>query len=279
MNYRIIVDSCGELTEEMKSSGVFKTVPLSIELGDETIVDDANFNQASFLQKVKESAVGPKSSCPSPGVFAQSYNCEAERIYVVTISTLLSGTNNSAELGKSLYEEEFGKKQIHVFNSKTASVGETLIAYKIWLCEQAGMSFEEVIETVESYIDKQNTYFVLESLDVLIKTGRLSGMKQVVATALNIKPIMGATKEGSIFQHGKARGIRKAIPKMVEIITSQVENSEEKFLAIAHCNCIERAQEVQQLILDKIKVKGCLIVDTSGISTMYANDGGVIVAI
>jgi len=279
MNYKIIMDSCGELTTEMKESGVFHSVPLNIELADETFVDDASFNQATFLHKVKESLVGPKSSCPSPGTFAESYKGEEERVYVITISSLLSGTNNSAELGKNLYIEEHGEKKIHIFDSKSASVGETLIAHKIWSCEQAGMSYEDVVQTVEEYIEGLNTYFVLESLDVLIKTGRLTGMKQVLATALNIKPIMGATKEGTIFQHSNARGMRKAIPKMVELIATQAENTEEKFLAIAHCNCLTRAQEVQKLLMDKIKVKDCFIVNTSGISTMYANDGGVIVAL
>ena len=94
----------------------------------------------------------------------QSYLCEAERVYVVTLSEELSGSYNSAVLGKNLYEEEHGEKEIHIFNSKSASVGESLIALKIQECEDAGMAFEEVVRTVEAYIESQNTYFVLETL-------------------------------------------------------------------------------------------------------------------
>lgn len=140
---------------------------------------------------------------------------DAEHVYAVTLSAELSGSYNSAVLGKNLYEEEYGEKDIYVFNSRSASVGETLIGLKIAECEEKGMSFQEVIETVESYIEEQHTYFVLETLDTLKKNGRLKGLKAVVATALNIKPVMGSTPEGSIQQLSQARGIKKGLAKMV----------------------------------------------------------------
>ena len=102
------------------------------------------------------------------------YRCEAERVYAVTLSAELSGSYNSAVLGKNLYHEEYGDKEIYVFNSRSASVGETLIALKIAECEEAGMDFEEVVRTVEGYIESQHTYFVLETLETLRKNGRLS---------------------------------------------------------------------------------------------------------
>lgn len=139
----------------------------------------------------------------------EEYHCDAEHVYAVTLSAELSGSYNSAVLGKNLYEEEYGEKDIYVFNSRSASVGETLIGLKIAECEEKGMSFQEVIETVESYIEEQHTYFVLETLDILKKNGRLKGLKAVVATALNIKPVMGSTPEGSIQQLSQARGIKR----------------------------------------------------------------------
>ena len=109
-----------------------------------------------------------------------SYHCDADHVYAVTLSAELSGSYNSAVLGKNLYEEEYGEKQIHVFNSRSASVGETLIALKIQECEEAGMEFEQVIEQVNAFIDEQHTYFVLESLDALRKNGRLTGIKMCI---------------------------------------------------------------------------------------------------
>lgn len=279
MNYKIIVDSCGELTEEMKASGRYETASLEIELQGKHIVDDETFDQAEFLKLVAESPECPKSSCPSPERYMEAYHCDAEHIYVVTLSTELSGSYNSAVLGRNLYEEEYGEKKIHIFNSRSASVGETLIALKAAECEEKGMSFEETVETVEAYIEEQHTYFVLETLDTLRKNGRLTGIKAVVATALNIKPVMGSTPEGTICQLGQARGIKKALVKMVEQVAEDVKNSKDKILAIAHCNCRDRAEAVKNMILEKINVKDVIILDTAGISSMYAADGGVIVVV
>ena len=143
MEYRIVVDSCGELTDEMKKSGIYKTASLSMEVDGVHIQDDESFDQADFLKRVAESSECPKSSCPSPEKYMELYHCEAERVYAVTLSAELSGSHNSAELGRKLYEEEYGRKQIHVFNSRSASVGESLIALKIQECEEKGMEFEE----------------------------------------------------------------------------------------------------------------------------------------
>lgn len=278
MSYRIVVDSCGELTQEMKDSGCFINVPLSITVGEHHIVDDETFDQADFLKKVAECPDCPKSSCPSPEKYMESYRCDADHIYAVTLSANLSGSYNSAVLGKNLYEEEYGDKPIYVFDSRSASIGQTLIALKIAECEDAGMPFEKVVETVENYITDQITYFVLESLEALRKNGRLTGMKALVATALNIKPYCGATPQGTIFQAGQARGIKKALSKMVDVFVEQLKNPQEKIVAISHCNCFERALSVKRMLEEKIKVKKIIVLDTNGISSTYASDGGIIVS-
>lgn len=279
MSYRIIVDSCGELTDEMKKSGMYKSAPLSIEVNGTHVADDNTFDQARFLRLLAESPHCPRSSCPSPEEYMSLYDCGADRVYVVTLSSELSGSYNSAELGRKLFEEEHSDKKIYVFNSRSASVGETLIAMKIRECEERGMDFEEVKECVESYIKGQNTYFVLENLDTLRKNGRLTGIKSLVASALNIKPVMGSTPAGTICQLGQARGIKRALDKMTDHIVQNAESPEEKVLGIAHCNCPERAEKVREILLGKLKVKSSFIVNTAGISTMYANDGGIIVVL
>lgn len=195
------------------------------------------------------------------------------------MSAQLSGSYNSAELGKNLYLEEKGEKKIHVFDSKSASIGETLIAMKIQEYEEAGCSFEEVVAKVDAYIAEQNTYFVLETLETLRKNGRLSNIKAFVASALNIKPVMGSTSEGSICQISQARGMGKALDKMITTLLSRVKNPEQKILAISHCNCPERAQTILEKVKSLGKFKDVFVIDTAGISSMYANDGGVIMAV
>ena len=192
-----------------------------------------------------------------------------------------SGSYNSAQLAKQLFEEEYGEgtKQIYIFNSRSASVGETLIGMKVQECETAGMSFEETVEQTEAYIAGQNTYFVLETLETLRKNGRLSNLKAFVANALNIKPVMGATPDGLICQLGQARGMHKALKKMVEEMLSGLKEPERKVLAISHCNCPERAHAVKEEVERSVRFQKIVVVDTAGISSMYANDGGVIMAV
>lgn len=279
MSYKIIIDSCGELTEEMKASGKVETASLSIQIDDTHIVDDESFDQAYFLKMVAGTPNCPKSSCPSPERYMESFCGSEENVYAVTLSAELSGSYNSAVLGKNLYHEEHGEKNIYIFNSRGASIGETLIGKKIMECEEKGMAFAEVVSEVEAYIEGQNIYFVLESLETLRKNGRLTGIKAFVATALNIKPVMGATKQGVICQLGQARGMKKALTKMVDEIVKGLKDPENKRLAISHCNCKERAVTVKEMIEEKVKVKEILILDTRGISSMYASDGGIIVAV
>lgn len=279
MSYKIIVDSCGELTEEMKRSGYYETASLSIDIDEHHIVDDETFDQKRFLALIAQSPNSPKSSCPSPETYMAGYRCEAERVYAVTLSAELSGSYNSAVLGKKLYHEEYGEKDIYVFNSRSASVGETLIALKIQECEEAGMEFEEVVRTVEGYIEGQHTYFVLETLETLRKNGRLKGIKSLMASALNIKPVMGSTPQGTICQLGQARGMKKALEKMIDEVARGVKRPEEKVLAISHCNCPERAGRVKELLLERMRPRDVIVLDTAGISSMYAADGGIIVVV
>lgn len=279
MSYKIVVDSCGELPEKLKKDGHFENVPLEIFIDDYRIIDDDTFNQQDFLKKVAASPNCPKSSCPSPERYMKAYDCQADHVYAVTLSAKLSGSYNSAELGKNLYLEENGEKQIHVFDSKSASVGETLIAMKIQECEEAGMSFGEVIDKVDAYIAEIDTYFVLESLEALRKNGRLSNLKAFVASALNIKPVMGSTDEGDICQLDQARGVSRALDKMIRVMLDRVQDCENRILAIAHCNCPKRAVALVEKIQSMARFKDIFVVDTAGISSMYASDGGIIMVV
>ena len=277
--YKIIIDSCGELTEDMKKDGHFVNVPLTLEIDDKQIVDDESFDQASFIKAVAASPNAPKSACPSPNAYMVEMECDADNIYLVTLSSQLSGSYNSACLAKDLFEEDDESKNIHVFDSKSASIGETLIGMKIAECENAGMSFAQVVETVEAYIEEQHTFFVLETLETFRKSGRLSGLKAAIAETLNIKPVMGSTEIGYIQQLAKGRGMNQAIDKMTKCVMDVTTNCENKIVAISHCNCPERALSLKKKMESLATFKDIFIVDMRGVSTMYANDGGVILVV
>ncbi|WP_418405807.1 DegV family protein [Blautia sp.] len=279
MSYKIAIDSCGALLDEWKNDERIESIPLTLTVGGENIIDDATFDQKDFLKKVADCPECPKSACPSPERYMKAYECEAEHIYAVTLSAELSGSYNSAILGKNLLLEEQPEKKVHVFNSKSASGGQSLIAMKIIECEEKGLSFGEVVSEVEKYIEEMSTFFVLENLETLRKNGRLSRVKALVASALKIKPVMGSTPEGTICQLDQARGMNKAIVKMVDHIGEKGINIPEKTVAITHCNCPERAKMLEEAIREKLHPAKIVVMDTAGVSSMYANDGGVIVAV
>ena len=279
MSYKIVVDSCCELPEEYKKDSRFQIVPLGIQVGDWHIQDDENFNQTEFLERVAACEECPKSSCPSPEMYMHSFEESVDRVYVVTLSAGLSGSHNSAVLGKNLYEESHGSKKIHIVDSQSASCGETQIALKAMELEESGKySFEEVVQRLEEFRDKMVTYFVLDNLETLRKNGRLTGVKALVASTLNIKPIMQGDK-GLIAQAGQAIGIKKALARMADMVVEKMEKTEERILMISHCNNLKRAETVRDLILKKVSFKEVKILDTAGISSLYAADGGVIVTV
>ena len=130
MEYKIIVDSCGELTDEMKMSGIYETASLSMQVGDAHIIDDETFDQADFLRKVAQSPECPKSSCPSPERYMQGYCCDADHVYAVTLSAELSGSYNSAMLGKNLYQVQIQNKMGIYGEKGSEDMGKTILKVK-----------------------------------------------------------------------------------------------------------------------------------------------------
>ena len=279
MSYVIIMDSCGERTEQMKQDERIVSAPLTLEVDEYRFVDDETFDQLDFIKKVAESPNCPRSACPSPETYRRAFERDVDHAYAVTLSAELSGSCNSAVLAKQMVQEEHPDKKIHVFNSRSASIGETLITVKIQEYEEMGLPFEEIVEKVEKYIDSQTTYFVLESLETLRKNGRLSTLKACVATALKIKPVMCSTPAGAIMQLDQARGLNRALMKMANYAARDAVNPAQKILAVSHVNCPERGKMVAEAIRDLIPLRDVIVLNAAGCSTMYANDGGIIVVL
>ena len=277
MSFHIVCDSCTDLTEEDLKKGCYTLVPLTLLVDGEEIIDDETFDQADFLAKVAASKESVKSACPAPESYMEAYS-KADDIYVVTLSAELSGSYNSAVLGKNLYEEENGTKNIHVVNSRGAATTQVLIARKLNEYASQGMPFEEVVDKIEEYTTSLRTCFVLETLEVLRKNGRLSRLSATIAGALNIKPVMIGTRDGVIQKAAQARGMKKALAKMVEHMGSEGRDLTRRQFVISHCNCYERAVYVKELIKKHLHAEDIDIVDTKGVSSLYACDGGIIVS-
>ena len=279
MTYRLIGDSCTDLDENLKRDDNVRIVPLTLEIGDYQVIDDNKFNQKDFIKRMAESKIGAKSACPSPEAFKEAMECDVDMVFVVTLSEHLSGSYQSAEIGKKLYEVEHDSKNILVLSSKSASAGQYRLMLELdALCKQ-GLKFEEISKRIIELRDDMKTYFVLESLDTLRKNGRLSAVKALIASALNIKPIMGAIN-GVIVKKDQQRGIQKALSRMVELAINEAgENSKDKIVCITHINNEERGESVAKLFRKSNRFKDVKLVNGAGVATMYAGDGGIVLAI
>ena len=281
MKYKIIGDSCCDISSAYKCYDKVEKIPLTLSLDGKEYIDDETFNQLEFIEHVAKSKDYARSACPSPERFMRAYEGDYDCVFVITLSANLSGCYSSAMAGVDMYRDEYpdDEKKIYVFNSCSASPGEGNIAEKIYELAEAGATYEEIVEKVEAYTLEMKTYFVIETLEPLRKNGRLSNLKAIVASVLNIKPVMSASDEGLIIQLGQARGMERALKKMIDYIVENTKNIEEKVLAISHVNCLERAKWVKDEILKLAKFKDITIADTAGVATLYANDGGIIVAV
>lgn len=286
MTYKIIGDSCLDLTDELKKDSRFQMIPLTLQIGSATVVDDETFDQRNFINLVKACPECPKTACPSPEMFKNAYEeADAEAVFVINLSGHLSGSYNSAVLGKKLFEEEQAekgdeaqKKQVAVIDSLSASSGELNIALYIQeLCEQ-GLGFDQVVEKALAFRDRMKTYFVLESLDTLRKNGRLSGLQAFFATALNIKPVMGADS-GIIIKLDQARGINKALQRMCDIAVKEAGDTKDKTVVVCHVNNPQRAEYMKAELEKRAQFKDIVITTAAGVATVYANDGGIILAL
>ena len=276
MTYRLICDSCTDLTAEMLQEPHTVKVPLTIQVGPETVVDDENFRQKELLQKMRAWPDAPKTACPSPAAYMKQFLDDGDN-YIVTLSGRLSGSYNAAVQAKTIYQDEGGKGNVHVFNSRSATAGQTQAALLIRELAGAGTPFREVVDQVEAYLERMQTLFVLETLDNLRKNGRLTRMQSLVTGALRVKLLMGATPEGEIEKLGQGLSIRQTLGKMVSHIAADPGHVRKR-LVLAHCNCQERVEHVRELVEQKCGFSEIVIVPTGGIATVYANNGGVVAA-
>lgn len=276
MSFKIVVDSCCEYTAQMKEDPCFVKVPLTISCGGSTFIDNENLDQADLLYAMKSSKDAPTTACPAPQAYLDAYQ-GADDVYVVTLSALLSGSYNSAYQAKMLMMEDDPNVNIHVFNSCSAVSGQTLVARLIKELAESGMPYKKVVREVEQFIYRMQTMFVLEDLENLRKNGRLTKMQAIVTGALKIKLFCRATPEGEIEKVSQGLTVKQCLSKMVDKMAADPDH-EGRTAVISHCNCRERAEQVKMMMQNKCKFGEIIIVGAGGLTTVYANDGGIVAA-
>ncbi len=274
MEYKIVSDSGCDLTPELKMELRIETVPLSMTLGSATYKDDENLDVDIFLAEMHRHKELPRSSCPSPYDFMEK--CEEGKInFIVTLSSKLSGSYDSALVAKDILSEK--GIEAHVFDSKSASAGQLLVVKKLRDLVNTGQDKKEIIKRLEDFIKRLKTFFVLENLENLLKNGRMNKVTGLIASVLNIRLIMAGNEHGEIVLHSKVKGSQNSIVKLAEIIGDTCKDTADRILAIGHCNN-KHIDLFMKIVKEKYSFKDIIVTTTRGLTGMYANYGGIVIA-
>lgn len=276
METRIIVDSCVDFNEKIFGNEEYmERIPFKIIIDDKEIIDK-DLDTSVLLEKMKNSKNKIKTACPSPYDFFEALK-KCENNFVVTISGKLSGSYNSAMLAKEMLKEEFPDSFVHVFDCKTAVSGADLVVLKIKQLIEEKVHNNQIVEQVNQYIENMKTLFVLEKLDNLAKNGRISSAKALMGSLLQVVPIMTASDEGEIVLKEQVRGKKKAFNRLIDLIGEDHIDFKNTVLGIAHINAKEKAEKLKEEIKNKYNFKDIIIFEGGGLSTVYADDGGIVV--
>lgn len=274
---RIVADSSCDLNDELRQELDITLVPLTISVGEQHFRDDEHLDVSKMLDTIENSKETARSSCPSPQDFMDSF-MEKGSVFVITLTAALSGTYNSAVLAKDLYIKEYGEKFIHIIDSKGSSAKELLIALKLKTLIDEKLNENEIVDKINQYLAKQKFFFQLGSLDNMIKNGRITKLKGIIANALNIKPILYANDSGEVELYENVRSEKKSIAKLVDIIGEHCDDFSERILGISHCDALAKAEALKAEIEAKYNFKRVIIVPTAGLSSMYVSRGGITIA-
>ena len=272
---KIIADSCCDMAPAIRNELDVISVPLIMLLEGKEYIDDDNLDLPKFIEDMRNCKGKIGSSSPPPVSYAGAYS-EKDAAFAVTLSSKLSGSYNSAVMGREFGEDNNDK--IHVFDSKSASAGEILIVMKLREFIQQGLKKADIIAKTEQFINGMKTYFAIENVDNLQKNGRLNKVVATIITRMHIRPIMGADGDGNIALFSHARGDKQIVEKMTDIIKKSGRDTTGERMVITHCNNESLAATLKNEIVKLFNFKDIFVFPTGGLSSMYVNERGVIMA-
>lgn len=280
MGIKIITDSSSDLPKDIQDQYKIEIVPLHIQFGDQHFKAGVDLDNETFYKMMRENDELPKSACPSPYDFFERFKSvpEEDEILVLTLSKGLSGTYESAVLGAEMLLEEQPNRKIKVINSSTGSPGLLLLVVQAAREVEAGNSFEEVVVSIEESVQKVNTFILLDTLENVIKGGRLDRFKGAIANVLNIKISLRVDVEGKIEAFEKVRGEKKALNRFIETIGEYTKDFEDKIVSLSHSNCQEKGKKVLAEIMNRYPFKEGILTEMGPLIGTYAGEGGLVVS-
>ncbi len=274
--YKIIADSSCDLTslEHLNTNALYGRAPLRILVGDTEYVDEPGLDTRAMMDAVYAFKGKTGSACPSPEEYAEHCR-QVDEAYIVTISSNLSGSYNSAVLARDLVLAEHPEKKIHIFDSLSAGPELSLIVEEIARLADSGLPFEMVCSEVERYQKRSALLFQLNSLENLTKNGRVSKMAGMTAKLLGIHMIGIASDVGTVQPLHKCRGTEKTYRLVLQ------EMRERGFsggrVILGHAFQEIGAQMMRDMILEEFPSSRITIMPLSGLCCYYAEEGGLLI--
>jgi len=277
MDIKIITDSSCDLPQDLVDKYAIGVVSLHVTFeNDETFTERVTISPEQFWERMADSRELPKTSRPTPEAFAAAFRealANHASVVFIGLSSALSGTFESAQLAAKSVPGD-----IHLIDSLTGSLGLGILAVKAHEFIHSGVNVQAVVDRIIDYRNGMTTLFTMDSLENLIKGGRVGRLPGFIGTMLSIRPIGKAGDRGQIDVLEKVRGRAKSLQRIVQLVGEMGSGLQEKIVGISHVNCLQEALNLKQNIEDNYQ-PGRVIISKVG-STMgtYAGNGGLIVS-
>lgn len=274
MKFKIIVDSSSNLLNSYyqdKKDVAFKVVPLTIRIGQEEFIDNDELDVNRMLDVLRLND-GGQSSCPSPNDYLRELD-EAEYSFIITITSKLSGSFNSACVARTMCKNP---EHVFVIDSKGTAGSIVLIAEKLFELIKENKEFSVITNEITAFRNSVNLLFALDRFDNLVRNGRMSKLTAFIAEKIAIKPLCYAD-DGEIKIKEKIRTFRGVIKRMTHYIGKMCEGTTNKICIIAHTRNESAALELKKDIEENYHFKEVRVMENRGLCAFYALEGGLIV--
>lgn len=242
----LITDTAADLHEDIIKKYNIEVLPFRIIYSDREYKDKLEITPQEVYDNFKIEV--PTSSLPSmqdtEEVLTKLENEGYTHAIIITLSSGLSGIYNSVKL----VSENHPNLNIHVYDSRSISMGEGILAEKCGEMIANGMSFDEIINEIPRIRDKVHLFFVVGTLEYLKKGGRIGKVSGTIAELLNIKPIIGVDKnDGKYYTYDKVRGRKQSLNRLLELAKETLDKKKCK-LYIVHGDALEESKKVYDAI-------------------------------
>ncbi len=272
MKRKIVTDSSCDIWE---LNGVdFAVSPMTISTDNKHYVDNQELDVRLMSEDLAKYKGVSHTACPSVGSWLDCYEGYDE-VFVVTLTGAMSGTYNSAMTAKGIYKEENENVKIHVFDSLSTGPEMRLLIEKLKEMIEEDLTFEEIVEKGQDYLNHTRLFFALKSLHNFAMNGRVSKAVASAIGVLNISIFATASEEGTIQQISKCRGEKKVVKSMIEHLENAGYHGGK--VRISHADNLKLAHNVRDKILELYPHADIIVYPMGGLCTYYAEIGGLLV--